>query len=404
MKKQLPLIITFLYTILSACCIAQTNTQQITPKHNEKSNNYPYSVFFQNAYRQYSDIPVGMLEAVSYTMTHLHHVDSTTSESCTGIPRVYGVMGLTLNGKGYFRNNLLLISQLSGFTVNDIINNPEVNILAYAAAYSSLMKQAGTKTEDIEKQVNILKALSEIPNNLTNEFALNSYIYSVLSFLNGSNNQQVYNFSNHEIDISNIFGVENYRLLSSPTVVIKKNERRSDLDTLTSSAPPLDILSSDYGPAIWNPAASCNYTVGRTASISAVAIHDTEGSYSGTISWFQNCSSVLSSHYVIRSSDGQVTQMVLEANRAYHVGSENAYTIGIEHEGYCSQPGWYTNAMYCSSANLVKDICNSGYGISPTSAYSGIACNCSSMGSLASVCASGNRSYIRTSGCLFSFL
>jgi len=57
--------------------------------------------------------------------------------------------------------------------------------------------------------------------------------------------------------------------------------------------------------------------------------------------------------------------MVLEANKAWHVGTENPYTIGLEHEGYVNTGSWYTTAMYNSSAALVKDICNSGYGINP---------------------------------------
>lgn len=38
----------------------------------------------------------------------------------TGIPTAYGVMGLIENGKGYFRSNLSLVSNLSGFTEEDI--------------------------------------------------------------------------------------------------------------------------------------------------------------------------------------------------------------------------------------------------------------------------------------------
>ncbi|MEW6470636.1 MAG: peptidoglycan recognition family protein, partial [Bacteroidota bacterium] len=125
---------------------------------------------------------------------------------------------------------------------------------------------------------------------------------------------------------------------------------------------------------MWNPAASCNYS-SRSQSISAVTVHTTQGSYAGTISWFKNCSAGVSAHYVLRSSDGQVTQMVLESKKAWHVGSENGYTIGLEHEGYISQSSWYTTAMYQSSANLVKDICNSGYGINPTTCWNGASCN-----------------------------
>jgi len=116
------------------------------------------------------------------------------------------------------------------------------------------------------------------------------------------------------------------------------------------------FASSDYPPAIWNSAASCNYS-SRTAAISHVAIHTTQGSYASAISWFQNCAASVSAHYVIRSSDGQVTQMVTEANKAWHIGNSNGYTVGIEHEGYVNNPGvWYTSAMYNASSALTRDI------------------------------------------------
>ena len=136
-----------------------------------------------------------------------------------------------------------------------------------------------------------------------------------------------------------------------------KNMMRSLLAGLcfvTSIQPAL--ASTDYPPAIWNPAASCNYSA-RTAAVSHVTVHTTQGSYAGSISWFQNCSAGVSAHYVIRSSDGQVTQMVREADKAWHVGNSNGYTIGIEHEGYVANPSaWYTTAMYNASAALTRDI------------------------------------------------
>lgn len=117
------------------------------------------------------------------------------------------------------------------------------------------------------------------------------------------------------------------------------------------------LASPDYPSAIWNPAASCNYTAGRNTPFTHVAIHTTEGSYAGAISWFKNCSAKVSAHYVMRSSDGQVTQMVREGDRAWHIGTSNGYTVGIEHEGYVANPGtWYTTAMYNASAALTRDI------------------------------------------------
>ncbi len=122
-----------------------------------------------------------------------------------------------------------------------------------------------------------------------------------------------------------------------------------------ASAQPA-LASPDYAPAVWNPAASCNYS-SRTAAVSHVTVHTTQGSYAGSISWFQNCSAGVSAHYVIRSSDGQVTQMVRESSKAWHVGNSNGYTVGIEHEGYVANPSaWYTTAMYNASAALTRDI------------------------------------------------
>jgi len=111
------------------------------------------------------------------------------------------------------------------------------------------------------------------------------------------------------------------------------------------------------------PACSSNYSDYSRGSgdITKVVIHTMEGTYAGSISWFQNCSASVSAHYNIRSSDGEITQMVQEEDVAWHAGhwDTNLHSIGIEHEGYVSQPDtWYTDAMYRSSAALVRDICD----------------------------------------------
>ncbi|MFZ5482141.1 MAG: N-acetylmuramoyl-L-alanine amidase [Myxococcota bacterium] len=107
-----------------------------------------------------------------------------------------------------------------------------------------------------------------------------------------------------------------------------------------------------------------NYSRGA-GDVSYVIIHTMEGSYSGSISWFQNCSAEVSAHYLLRSSDGQITQMLDEADVGWHAGNwdYNLKSIGIEHEGYVSQPDtWYTDTMYRASAALTADICDR-YGI-----------------------------------------
>lgn len=116
--------------------------------------------------------------------------------------------------------------------------------------------------------------------------------------------------------------------------------------------------SADYPPAAWVPAASSNYRVANRGpnDVNLVVIHTMQGSYAGSISWFQNPASEVSAHYLIRSSDGAVTQMVSDKDVAYHAGSANSRSLGIEHEGYVDDPAWYTDTMYRSSADVTRHI------------------------------------------------
>jgi hypothetical protein len=91
--------------------------------------------------------------------------------------------------------------------------------------------------------------------------------------------------------------------------------------------------------------------------INYIVIHDTEGSFQGTLDTFTDPTSSVATHYVVRSSDGHVTQMVPTKNVPFHAGNWylNMHSIGIEHEGIAESGGtWYTEAMYRSSARLVR--------------------------------------------------
>jgi hypothetical protein len=126
-------------------------------------------------------------------------------------------------------------------------------------------------------------------------------------------------------------------------------------------APPPPAACDYGGCAQFVAAHSSNYTNASRgpSDIDYVVIHTVQGSYSGCISWFQNSASNVTAHYVVRSSDGQVTQMVDEEDIAWHAGNwtYNERSVGIEHEGYVSEPStWYTTAMYEGSAALTADI------------------------------------------------
>jgi N-acetyl-anhydromuramyl-L-alanine amidase AmpD len=94
--------------------------------------------------------------------------------------------------------------------------------------------------------------------------------------------------------------------------------------------------------------------------IKYIVIHDTEASYGDTLSYFHGASDGgvgAATHYVIRSWDGRVTQMVPTNHIAFHTGNfwYNMHSIGIEHEGYLAHGHrWYTDAQYQSSAKLVR--------------------------------------------------
>jgi hypothetical protein len=64
---------------------------------------------------------------------------------------------------------------------------------------------------------------------------------------------------------------------------------------------------------------------------------------------------VASAHYII-DRDGTTTQMVREADVAFHAGRVNRDSIGIEHADICNDPEPLTRQLYERSAALVRDI------------------------------------------------
>ena len=126
---------------------------------------------------------------------------------------------------------------------------------------------------------------------------------------------------------------------------------------LSAGAGPAGPPLADYPQAHWLAASSSNYTTANrplSGPINMVVIHVTDGSYAGTLQWFRNPRAHATTQYVIRSSDGDVTQMVREKDEAWHSGNGdvNDRSIGIEHEGFTNTCSWMTDAMYRSSAQL----------------------------------------------------
>ncbi|MFH9721669.1 N-acetylmuramoyl-L-alanine amidase [Streptomyces sp. NPDC017254] len=120
-------------------------------------------------------------------------------------------------------------------------------------------------------------------------------------------------------------------------------------------------LSCDVKLSVPNAAGQKNYTAGdrpnQGVNIRQIVIHDTEGPYQGSLDTLTNPKGAGSAHYLIKASDGLVTQMLENKNLAWHAGNwtHNMHSIGVEHEGYAIKEGsWYTEPQYRSSAQLVK--------------------------------------------------
>ena len=303
-------------------------------QNNEIQN---YRIAFQSAYQVCPDVPQGLLEAISFTNTHCNHLtdDNYFHDGPDAMPRAYGLMGLVKDGKGYFRENLHLVSKLSGISEAEILQSPAKNVMAYAKAFDRLVK--ANKATNIQGYLSVIQQLSELPIGEEKDvYPVQSMLYSVCLFMNDAEQAEKYDFPKYDIDLKSVFA-EHYYMLTAPELSVNRG--------------------ADYPSAIWDSAPECNFS-NRTSPVSAVAIHYTEGSYAGCISWFKNCDAQVSAHYVIRSSDGQVTQMVREVDKAWHARTANPYSIGIEHEAYGNIWSFFTEAMYKSSANLVRNICS----------------------------------------------
>lgn len=119
--------------------------------------------------------------------------------------------------------------------------------------------------------------------------------------------------------------------------------------------------STDYGPAVWRPVCDGKwYTSGFGKKF--YVIHDMEGYYLTGMAYIQRCDISVSIHYCINgkvdtasdAAPGEVSQMVRDTYYAWHARCWNQHTMGTEHEGFASNPAWFTTQMYDASALLTR--------------------------------------------------
>jgi N-acetyl-anhydromuramyl-L-alanine amidase AmpD len=280
---------------------------------------------FETAATKY-DVPREVLVGIGYAESHLDGHDGLPSQD-----NGYGVMHLASNPTNPTMSEA---TKLTGLPVEQLAKDPGSNIVGAAAVLDSYADKAGLQGSARKDLAKWYTVVAQYPHSADGPTA-------------------------------RLYTDEVYRIIGlgvgAEGVTMAPKQVNPDRGSYANVAPlgtrtKASLAAADYPGAIWNPASTSNYSVGRTSAISTIVVHVTQGSYAGTISWFKNASAQVSAHYVVRSSDGQITQMVAEKDTAWHVRSANPYTIGIEHEGFVDQPSWFTDAMYRASAALTKNI------------------------------------------------
>ncbi|MEU0096012.1 N-acetylmuramoyl-L-alanine amidase [Kribbella sp. NPDC006257] len=322
----LPRLIAVLATA-AAGAIAFSGTSTAVPYPEPTASAVPggLATAFKNASARY-DVPREVLVGIGFAESHLDSHDGQPSQD-----NGFGVMHLASNPTN---PTISEAAKLTGLPVEKLAKDPAANVqgaAAVLASYADKAGLAGAARKDVAKWYEVV---AQYPHSAD---APTARLYT----------DEVYKIIGQGVGAAGVS-------LSAKQVTPDRGRyaKVAPLGTRT----PASLQAADYPGAIWNPACTCNYRVGRTAAITTIVIHVTQGSYAGTISWFKDPAAQVSAHYVIRSSDGQVTQMVAEKDTAWHVRTENPYTIGIEHEGFVDQPSWFTDAMYRSSAALTKNI------------------------------------------------
>ncbi|RKH20440.1 N-acetylmuramoyl-L-alanine amidase [Corallococcus praedator] len=287
------------------------------------------------------NVPAELLKAVSYTETRWQMVRGT--EEFPGQQPAFGLMAL----RGA---DLEQGAALAGVSAEAVRTDAAANIRAGAALLSQFATEAKVERGDLGAWASVVARLSGISNVEAQAEHVHKGVYAVI---------------NEGAVALNTDGSVAATL--EPVKVEAKFER-----------PQVRAMAAgpNYAASIWRPAPSSNYgarTSGAAGDPSMIIIHTCEGSYSSCWSWLTNSASGVSAHYVVNESGSEVSQLVNEANRAFHIGAtydcslnsskecwlngtqSNHFTIGIEHGGFASQTS-FPAGQIDASAKLSCDI------------------------------------------------
>ena len=278
----------------------------------------------------YFDVPQDLLEVIAWHQSSYAPVWDHPDDEHHAHRPAYGWMGLT-------PEQIALASELSGSPTEALMNKREPNVMAGALLLSHLRDEVSPTAPGDHVDVRwwpILTAWSDFGE----EWLDHDWAREVMRSLQLGLEEEAADGQLVTIAPRRIAGLEDVVFVAPP--VGEDDQARSTLGYPAR--------------ARFQAAHSSNQSSrsGGSAAINRIVIHTTEGSYNGAISWFRNSSSNVSAHYVLRRSDGEVTQMVGDDRKAWHACGNNNDTIGIEHEGTSYSSTQWTPAILDSSARL----------------------------------------------------
>lgn len=293
-------------------------------------------------------VPADILKGIAFSETRWQQLQWAEGDtaSCAGLPRAYGIMAL--RDDPFFGRSLPLAAGLIGENPTTVRTDVLQNIRAAAAYLRALYSQdalpAGTAPGSLESWQSAIARYCGIPQP---ELAA-QHAYEVLARL-----QKGYNDFGIRMEPTTI----NMQIVAANAKAIYlEAEKNPNLQKRTSQPDyPLAHWASAY-PGHW-------YTSGNKRDF--VVVHDMEGYYLSVISYFQMSTTQASVHYDVNGlqdspSDapaGDITQQVEEQFWAWHAVCLNSYSFGLEHEGFVSNPAWWTPEMYLASGRLIKYLC-----------------------------------------------
>jgi len=284
--------------------------------------------YFKDAANKFK-VPYKILKAVAYVETNWTQIGPSVDNR-------YGIMALADNN-GYC-NSLGEAATLINSTSEELKNNVKQNIRGYAALLS---KNAGYKKASFTKYEDWFNALMITSGHINaeiQEMAVEEY----------------YNYLKNGVSSNTLW---NEKVILEPNDINVDDKLFYKKERLSRKAPASKATGDWYPGAIINT--TNNYS-DRSTSIDIWVNHwILGGTYAGAISWFKSPDNHNSSAHFVIKHDGELTQMVSIAKKAWHATDFNSRGIGIEHAATIAHPDyWQDDRMLKKSAEVANYYCN----------------------------------------------